>query len=123
MKCGQGKPFTITSTNSKIGGVAIKSYEKGGLVTAPKKFDPEGGDYDYKTARAYKMMPDKQRHLGSVAPTSDDERMKNELPEDSYVVLKGKAHPTWNKGVEAEEARGSEVRKVGNRYYSVPKAK
>jgi hypothetical protein len=35
MKCGQGKPFTITSTNAKIGGPAIKSYQKGGMVTKP----------------------------------------------------------------------------------------
>jgi len=36
MKCGQGKPFTVTSSNSKMGGAAIKSYEKGGMVTKPK---------------------------------------------------------------------------------------
>jgi hypothetical protein len=35
MQCGQGKPFTITSTNAKIGGPAIPSYEKGGMVTKP----------------------------------------------------------------------------------------
>jgi len=32
MKCGQGKPFTVTSTNSKMGGAAVRSYEKGGIV-------------------------------------------------------------------------------------------
>lgn len=36
MQCSQGKPFTVTSTNSKMG--SIPSYEKGGVVTKP---DPD----------------------------------------------------------------------------------
>lgn len=35
MQCGQGKPFTVTSTNSKMGSAAIRSYEKGGVVKKP----------------------------------------------------------------------------------------
>ena len=35
MKCSQAKPFTMTSSNPKMGGGAIKSYEKGGMVTKP----------------------------------------------------------------------------------------
>lgn len=38
MQCGQGKPFTVTSNNSKMGSAAIRSYEKGGVV---KKPDPK----------------------------------------------------------------------------------
>jgi hypothetical protein len=86
-----------------------------------EKFNPEGKGYDYKTARAYKMGRDKVNHMGSVAPTSDDERIKNELPEDSYVLLKGKKHETMDKAIKSEEARGSKVEKKGSRYYSVPK--
>jgi hypothetical protein len=86
-----------------------------------KKFDPEGTEYDYETARAFKMMRDNKGHLGSVAPTSDDERMKNELPEDSYVVLKGRKHLTIDKTIDAEKKRGAKVEKRGTRYYSVPK--
>jgi hypothetical protein len=37
MQCSQAKPFTMSSTNPKIGGAAIKSYEKGGMVTKPKE--------------------------------------------------------------------------------------
>lgn len=33
MQCGQGKPFTVTSTNSKMGSAAIRSYQAGGVVT------------------------------------------------------------------------------------------
>ncbi len=39
MQCGQGKPFTVTSTNSKMGSVAVRSYEKGGVVTKPDPKD------------------------------------------------------------------------------------
>jgi hypothetical protein len=36
MQCSQAKPFTMSSNNPKMGGAAIKSYEKGGMVTKPK---------------------------------------------------------------------------------------
>jgi len=32
MKCSQSKPFTMTSTNPKMGRPAVRSYEKGGIV-------------------------------------------------------------------------------------------
>ena len=32
MQCGQGKPFTVTSTNSRMGGAAVRSYKEGGIV-------------------------------------------------------------------------------------------
>jgi hypothetical protein len=85
-------------------------------------FDPEGKDFDYETALAYKMQPKKKgEHWGSVAPTSDDERIANDLPEDSYVLLKGRGHQTFNKAEAAENERGSKIVKRGERYYSVPK--
>lgn len=39
MQCGQGKPFTVTSNNSKMGSAAIRSYEKGGVVRKPDPKD------------------------------------------------------------------------------------
>lgn len=42
MQCGQGKPFTVTSTNPKMGGTAVRSYEKGGVVTKPTGTKPTG---------------------------------------------------------------------------------
>ena len=91
---------------------------------AKSAFDPEGSDFDYQTAKAYNMQPKKKgQHWGSVAPTSDDERIANDLPENSYVVLKGKQHETFNKAEAAEKARGSKIEKKGSRYYSVPMSK
>ena len=97
-----------------------QNYAVGGAV-----FDPQGSDYDYQTALAHGMGPtgtgENQGHWGSVAPTSDDERRLHGLPEDSYVVLKGKNHPTFHKAEDAEEKRGSKIVKLGDRYYSIPK--
>ena len=42
MQCSQGKPFTVTSTNPKMGGTAVRSYEKGGVVTKPTGTKPTG---------------------------------------------------------------------------------
>jgi hypothetical protein len=101
---------------------------QGGLIhlaTGGQPFNPQGADYDYQTAMAYGMGPngtgENAGHWGSVAPTSDDERMLRGLPEDSYVVLKGKNHPTFHKAEAAEQERGSKIVKVGDRYYSIPK--
>lgn len=88
-------------------------------------FNPEGADYDYQTAMAYGMGPtgtgEDLGHWGSVAPTSDDERMLRDLPRDAYVMLKGKAHETFDKAEAAEKERGSKIVKIGDRYYSLPK--
>jgi hypothetical protein len=88
-------------------------------------FNSEGSNYDYQTALAHGMGPkgagENKGHWGSVAPTSDDERMLHSLPEDSSVVLKGRNHLTFNKTETAENQRGSKIIKVGKRYYSVPK--
>ena len=118
--------FERFSNPTKTSHPYVPSYEKGGLVKKPK-FDSEGGDYDYDTAKKYGMGPDgtgkNKGHWGSVAPASPESRAKYNLPEGTYKILKGAKHPTWDKGVKAEQARGSEVKKFGDRYYSVPKGK
>jgi hypothetical protein len=43
------------------------------------------------------------------------------LPDEAYVILKGKSHETFDKAVKGEEERGFKVVKLGKRYYSVPK--
>jgi hypothetical protein len=97
-----------------------KHFQTGGAV-----FNPQGDDYDYQTALAHGMGPtgtgENQGHWGSVAQTSDDERQLHDLPKDSYVILKGKSHPTFYKAESAEEERGFKIVKHGDRYYSVPK--
>ena len=118
------KTLSFSSTNPKMG--VVKGYAQGGVVE-PQKFDPEGSDYDYETARKYGMGPtgtgENKGHWGSVAPASSEERKTYNLPEDSYKVLKGRSHPTWDKADAAEQARGSEIKKYGDRYFSVPKGK
>jgi hypothetical protein len=94
---------------------------------ADSKFDPEGSDYDYETAKAGGLGPTgtgkNKGHWGSVTMASDAEKKLRELPSDSYVILKGRKHETWDKAEAAEKARGSEIVKRGERYYSVPASK
>lgn len=91
------------------------------------RFDPEGEDYDYDTAKATGMGPagdeagENKGHWGSVAPASPADREKHKLPKESYIMLKGRKHKTWDLGVRGEEKRGFTVKKYGNRYYSVPR--
>jgi len=60
-------------------------------------------------------------HMGSVKPAPPEARKKYGLPEESYVLLKGRGHESWDKAVAGEEARGFRVVKRGSRYYSIPK--
>lgn len=66
MKCSQAKPFTMTSTNAKMGGAAIKSYEKGGMVTKP---DDTKDKSDRKMSTTEKVLsyPARVVILGSLA--------------------------------------------------------
>ena len=94
-------------------------------VVPPRGFNPESSDYDYATATAAGLGPDgtgaNKGHWGSVAPASKADRERYSLPDNSYVILKGRKHETWDKAVQAEIDRGSEVLKIGPRYFSVPK--
>lgn len=89
-----------------------------------KAFDPEGDGYDMDSAIAAGMQPDgtgeDEGHWGSVRQVSQEEAIKLGLPEDAYMILKGKKHPTFHKAVEAEKKRGFVVKKIGDRYFSVP---
>ena len=90
----------------------------------PKKnpvFDPESDGYDYDTATAAGMKPDKvTQHWGSVAPVNPDTRKQYGLPEEAQVVLKGRNHHSWRKTVYGEAELGNIILQVGGRYYSVP---
>ena len=93
--------------------------------TNRKKFNPEGSDYDMERALESGMTASEEPgenfgHFGSVVRTTDKERKENNLPEDSYLILKGRKHPTFNLAEEAENSRGFKVIKKGSRYYSVP---
>lgn len=50
MKCSQSKPFTMTSTNPKMGGPAVRSYKEGGIVEGS---NPNIDDDTRERARRY----------------------------------------------------------------------
>ena len=88
------------------------------------KFNPESEDYDYATAVEAGLGPDgtgkDAGHWGSVVAASDKDKKAHGLPNDSYIVLKGRKHETWDKAEKSEKERGSKIVKHGERYYSVP---
>ena len=96
---------------------------KGASVGQP--FDPEGDGYDIGTAREAGLEPSIEPgenfgHMGSVAPTTARERAQYKLPKESYLLLKGRKHESFDKAIEGERVRGFEIKKFGKRYFSVP---
>jgi len=59
-------------------------------------------------------------HMGSVVETTPAEQSKFNLPRESFLILKGGKHPTFDKAVAGEAARGFKVVKRGSRFFSVP---
>jgi hypothetical protein len=86
----------------------------------PPPFNPEGQGYDYRSALGAGLRPGPDRHWGSVAPASPNDIVEG-IPPESYMMLKGQAHPTWNLGMEAELDRGYDIKKLLERYWSVPR--
>jgi hypothetical protein len=102
------------------------------LAKALKAFDPLSADYDYQTAMANGMGPtgtgQNLGHWGSVAPAPQQYVNQYQLPADSYMMLKGVQHPTWDKAVTGEmqhktpnAPKGYEIVQYGDRFFSVPK--
>ena len=88
-------------------------------------FDPEGSGYDMKSAKKSGMKPvidpeDGLPHYGSVIEATKQQKSKYGLPDESYMLLKGKEHETWDKAIQAEADRGFRVKKFGDRYFSIP---
>ncbi len=72
------------------------------------RFDPEGSGFDHEGARRAGIGPNASGHFPSRVP-------------ETGLILKGRKHPTFNKTLRAERARGLIVRKgKGGRYFSNP---
>lgn len=83
----------------------LKAIEEG---VASLNFDPEGGGYDYATAKAHGLTKDKDGHWPSRSPKTGQ-------------ILKGRKHKTW-KETEKGEADENYVifkdPKRGGKYFS-----
>lgn len=86
-------------------------------------FDPEGEKYDYMSAVAAKKFPGRGKQWCAVLDATPEQIKEFGLPKKACMVLKGRKHPTWAEAEAAERARGFEIKKFGNRYYSVPMVK
>ena len=69
-------------------------------------FDAEGNSYDYDTAKARGMKPGADGHWSSRDP-------------DTGMLLKGRGHSTFDKGVNVDKSMGYELVKKGGRYYTL----
>jgi hypothetical protein len=92
------------------------------LYPSMYQFDPEGDGYDDFGAQLAGMRPDETGHMGSVREASEDERKLLNLPDEAYLVLKGRKHETFHKTEKAEAERGFKIIKLKGRYWSVPAA-
>jgi hypothetical protein len=84
--------------------VALESKEINSMAKK-KKFNPEGSGYDYETAKARGIKPDKTGHWPSRDPNTG-------------LLLKGRKHKTWSSTVAGEDAAGHKIIKRGKRYFS-----
>lgn len=98
MQCGQGKPFTMTSTNSKMGGAAVKSYKKGGMVVGQ---NPNIGN------------DTRDRAESEVRRRPIIEALQQAAGRAQGAVVKNTA-PTRNKVVTKEELKGMSLRDYMN---------
>jgi hypothetical protein len=69
-------------------------------------FNPEGSGYDYKRAKELNYKRDEKGHL----PTRDYK---------TGMILKGKKHKTFSKGVQEDFKKGYQLKKKGDRYYTI----
>ena len=90
-----GKPFGPPPER----GPQPQGMKKGG-------FDPEGSGYDYKRAKELDYKRDDKGHL----PTRDYK---------TGMILKGKKHETFSKGVQEDFKKGYQLKKKGDRYYTI----
>lgn len=77
------------------------------------KFDPEGDDYDYDTAKG-----------AGLAPSNEEGENKGHWPSRdprTGVLLKGRKHPTFDKAVKEDEALGYKLRKRADGRYETQK--
>lgn len=73
-------------------------------------FNPEGDGYDYATALMRGLQPVIDEEDGMLHWPSRDP--------DTGMLLKGRAHPTFQKGVDVDATLGYGLLNEGGRYYT-----
>jgi len=82
--------------------------------SAKPKFDPEGEDYDYETAKAAGLKPSEEEGENKGHWPSRDPR--------TGVLLKGRKHPTFQMAVDEDEKMGYRLTKRKDGRYVTEKA-
>jgi len=100
-------PDSVLRVNKSAPASAPQPVTPAGKPAAPAKFDPDGKDYDYESAKAAGLKPDETGHWPSRDPNSG-------------LLFKGRGHETWAKTIEGENKAGYQVFKgKDGRYYSI----
>ena len=84
-------------------------------ITDDKPFDPKGDGYDHKTAKLYGLKP-------SIDPDDGLPHWPSRVPQTG-MLLKGKNHPTFDKGVDEDRKLGYGLNMKDGRYYTDKYAK
>ena len=79
---------------------------------ADPPFDPRGRGYDYKSAREAGLS-------AQPVPYDDVPHWPSREPY-SGLILKGREHPTFEEGVEADRREGYGLEMHNGRYYTKP---
>jgi hypothetical protein len=89
-----------------------RRYAAGGAIPEDNTdemppFDPEGADYDYRTARLAGIHRGPDGHMASRDPVTG-------------MQLKGRRHPTFDQAIEEDRRQGYGLEKREGRYYTKP---
>jgi hypothetical protein len=117
-----GKIINQEMNTPELNGDWYNAYNKAARDAYVPPFDADSADYDMAEAEKAGMVRGKDGHMGSVRQATSAEVADLKLPSESYLVLKGKNHETWDLMEEAEKERGFKIIKKDGRYWSVPEA-
>ena len=108
-KSNENKASELTDVLKEMNKAVKMMMPQFGPEQKPKPFNPEGSQYDYKTANK----------IGGMFSSPDGHYFSRD-PE-SGMILKGRSHDTFNKTVEGETQAGNVITQgEDGRYYSNP---
>jgi hypothetical protein len=110
-----GHAPTLTVPRDVREGPSRKMDASAGPVkrSEPEPFDPEGEGYDYDSAKAAGLEP-------KIDPDDGLPHWPSREPK-SGTLLKGRKHPTFQKGVDADAELGYKLRKRDDGRYETHK--
>ena len=82
-----------------------------------ERFNPEGNDYDYVTAKELGLLKERKMFYRD-APAKARHHLPS-LDPRTGMILKGRSHPTFSKTLAREKELGNAIIKKDGRYFSI----